>query len=160
MRNLKQLSDGKVDQLPICTPDGRWAIYVDAVTGGQLMKVPIDGGKTEKVSDDLAATFDVAPDSKTVAFAAYGHLGEHVETLTLLSLDSGQIVKTMEFERPRSGSIRFSRDGKSIVYPIRHGGVDDLWMQPLDGSAGKQISDFNRNTSTTFTGRPMAARWG
>ena len=54
------------------------------------MKVPIDGGKSEKISDDLAATFDISPDSKTVAFAAFGHLGEHVETLTLLSLDSGQ----------------------------------------------------------------------
>ena len=158
--NLKQLSDGKVDQLPICTPDGRWVIYVDAVTGGQLMKVPIDGGKTEKVSDDLAATFDVAPDSKTVAFAAYGHLGEHVETLTLLSLDSGQIVKTMEFERPRSGSIRFSRDGKSIVYPIRHGGVDDLWMQPLDGSGGKQISDFKSEHINDFHWSPDGSKVG
>ena len=56
----------------------------------------------------------------------------------------------MEFERPRSGSIRFSRDGKAIVYPIRHGGVDDLWMQPLDGSAGKQITDFKSEHINDF----------
>jgi eukaryotic-like serine/threonine-protein kinase len=158
--NLKQLSDGKVDQFPICSADGRWVIYIDAVSGGQLMKVPIDGGKTEKVSDDLAATFDVAPDSKTVAFAAYGHLDEHVETLTLLSLDSGQIVKTMKFERPRSGSIRFSRDNKAIVYPFRHGGVDDLWMQPLDGSAGKQISDFKSEHINDFHWSPDGSKVG
>jgi eukaryotic-like serine/threonine-protein kinase len=140
--NLKKLSDGKVDQSPICSPDGHWVIYEDAVNGNQLMKVPIDGGKAEKVSDKLTAAFDVSPDSKTIAAAAFGHLGEHVETLALISIDSSQAFKMLEFERPRSGPIRFSRDGKSVVYPFRHGGVDDLWSQPLNGSAGKQITDF------------------
>jgi eukaryotic-like serine/threonine-protein kinase len=158
--NLKQLSDGKVDQFPICTADGRWVIYVDAVSGGQLMKIPIEGGKAEKISDELAATFDVSPDSKTVALAAFGHLGEHVETLTVLSLDSNQIVKTMQFEQPRSGTLRFSRDGKAIVYPFRHGGVDDLWLQPFDGSAGKQISDFKSEHINDFHWSPDGSKVG
>ena len=158
--NLKQLSDGKVDQFPICTADGRWVIYVDAVSGGQLMKIPIEGGKAEKISDELAATFDVSPDSKTVVLAAFGHLGEHVETLTLLSLDSNQIVKTLQFEQPRSGTIRFSWDGKAIVYPFRHGGVDDLWLQPLDGSAGKQISDFKSEHINDFHWSPDGSKVG
>jgi Tol biopolymer transport system component len=141
--NLKQLSDGKVDQSPVCSPDGRWVLYVDAVNGGRLMRVATDGGKSEQISDELAAGgFDISPDSKTVAFAAYGHLGEHVETLTLLSVDSNQILKTLAFEHPRSGPIRFLRDSKAVVYPFRHGGVDDLWLQPLDGSSGKQITDL------------------
>jgi eukaryotic-like serine/threonine-protein kinase len=158
--NLKQLSDGKVDQFPICTADGRWVIYVDAVSGGQLMKVPIEGGKAEKISDELAATFDVSPDSKTVVLAAFGHLGEHVETLTLLSLDSNQIVRTLQFEHPRSGTIRFSWDGRAIVYPFRHGGVDDLWLQPLDGSAGKQISDFKSEHINDFHWSPDGSKVG
>jgi Tol biopolymer transport system component len=78
-----------------------------------------------------------------MAIAAFGHLGEHIEALRILSLDSNQIVKTMAFERPRSGPIRFSHDGKAIVYPVRRGGVDNLWSQPLDGSSGKQLTDFN-----------------
>jgi serine/threonine protein kinase len=158
--NLKQLSVGKVDQFPICTADGRWVIYLDAVSGGQLMKVPIEGGKAEKISDELAATFDVSPDSKTVVLAAFGHLGEHVETLTLLSLDANQIVKTLQFEQPRSGTIRFSWDGKAIVYPFRHGGVDDLWLQPLDGSAGKQISDFKSEHINDFHWSPDGSKVG
>ncbi len=114
-----------------------------ALNGGRLMKVPIDGGKSEKISDELAANgFDISPDSKTIAFAAFGHLAEHVEKLTLLSVDSNQVLKTLDFERPRSGPIRFARDNKAVVYPFRHGGVDDLWLQPLDGSPGKQITDF------------------
>ena len=148
--NLKQLSDGKVDQSPICSPDGHWVIYQDAVNGNQLMKVSIDGGKAEKISDKLTAAFDVSPDSKTIAVAAFGHLGEHEEMLALISIDSDQTVKTLEFERPRSGPIRFSRDGKSVVYPFRHSGVDDLWSQPLDGSPGKQITDFKSERINDF----------
>ncbi len=148
--NLKQLSDGKVDQTPICSPDGRWVLYQDAVNGGRLMKVPIDGGKPEQISDELTAAFDISPDSKSVAFAAFGHLGEHIETLALLSVDSNQVLKTIQFEHPRSGPIRFSRDGKAVVYPFRHGGVDDLWLQPLDGSSGKQLTDFKSEHINDF----------
>jgi serine/threonine protein kinase len=148
--NLKQLSDGKVDQGPICSPDGKWVIYADQVNGNRLMKVPIDGGKPAKISDELAADFDISPDSRTIAFAAFGHLGEHVEKLDLLSLDSSQSLKTLNFEQPRSGVIRFSRDAKAVIYPFRHGGVDDLWLQPLDGSAGNQITDFKSEHIADF----------
>jgi serine/threonine protein kinase/Tol biopolymer transport system component len=148
--NLKQLSNGKVDQFPLCSPDGRWVIYEDAVGGNRLMKVPIDGGTTEKISDQLAAAFDISPDSKTIAVAAFGHLGEHVEMLVLTSIDSNRALKTLQFERPRTGPVRFSHDGKSVVYSFRHAGVDDLWSQPLDGSPGKQITDFKSEHINDF----------
>jgi serine/threonine protein kinase len=148
--NLKQLSDGKVDQTPVCAPDGHWVFYQDEVNGGRLMKVPIDGGKPQLVSDELVAGYDMSPDSKTIALATFGHLGEHVESLVLIAADSGQQLKSLEFERPRSGPVRFSRDAKAVVYPFRHGGVDDLWLQPLDGSFGRQITDFKSEHIADF----------
>src|SRR5580692_5345912 len=148
--NLKQLSNGKVDQFPSCSPDGHWVIYEDAVSGNRLMKMPIDGGKAEKISDYLSAAFDVSPDSKTIAVAAFGHLGEHVEMLALISMDTNQTLKTLQFERPRTGVVRFSHDGKSVVYSFRHSGVDDLWSQPLDGSPGKQLTDFKSEHINDF----------
>jgi Tol biopolymer transport system component len=75
--------------------------------------------------------------------ATFGHLGEHIEELKLIALDSGQVVKSLEFQHPRSGRLRFSHDGKAVVYPVRTAGVDNLWLQPLDGSPGKQITDFS-----------------
>jgi len=36
------------------------------------------------------------------------------------------------------------------VYPFRHGGVDDLWWQPLDASPGKQITDFKSDRILDF----------
>jgi len=139
--NLKQLSDGKVDQYPICTAIG-WVVFQDSSNGNRLMKVPVEGGQAVKISDDLTADFDVSPDGKTAASAVFGHLAEHIEKLTLTSVDSGQVLKSLDFEHPRSGHLRFSHDGKAIVYPVRTAGVDNLWSQPLDGSPGKQITDF------------------
>jgi Tol biopolymer transport system component len=38
--------------------------------------------------------------------------------------------------------VHFSRDGKAVIYPIRDHDVENLWLQPLDGSPGKQITNF------------------
>ena len=141
--NLKQLSDGKVDQFPVCSRDGRWVVYEEPANGGRMMKISIEGGRAEPVTEQLVGNgFDISPDSKAVAFAAFGHLDEHVEKLMVVALDSGQTLKTLPFDKPRSGAVRFFPDGKAVVYPVRTGGVDNLWSQPLDGSPGKQITDF------------------
>jgi Tol biopolymer transport system component len=148
--NFKQLSNGKVDQNPVCSHDGRWVFYQDEVNGDRIMKISIDGGTPQQISDELAAAYDVSPDGKTIAIATFGHLGEHVESLTLLSADSNQVLKTMAFEHSRSGPLRFSPDGKALVYPDRHSGVDNLWSQPLDGSSGKQLTGFNAEQIIDF----------
>jgi hypothetical protein len=63
--------------------------------------------------------------------------------LAIVETDTGKTKKVVEFERPHSGLIHFSRDGRAVIYPVRVGGVDNLWQQPIDGSKGKQITDFS-----------------
>ncbi|MFZ0958697.1 MAG: protein kinase [Candidatus Sulfotelmatobacter sp.] len=140
--NLKQLSNGKQDNYPICSPDSRWAYYMDGGTG-HIMKVPIDGGAARQITDlPITGFFDVSPDGGTAAFATIDHAGGHEEKLALVETDAGKVRKMIKFERERTGQIRFSRDGKSIVYPVREDGADNLWSQPLDGSPGKQLTAF------------------
>jgi Tol biopolymer transport system component len=62
--------------------------------------------------------------------------------LEIVGTDAGKVAKLVAFERPRFGSIHFARDGKGLVYPVRENGVDNLWLQPLDGSKGKPLTDF------------------
>jgi eukaryotic-like serine/threonine-protein kinase len=64
-------------------------------------------------------------------------------TFSLVSTDSGGILKTFEYDPRHSGELRFSPDGKAVVYPIRDKGVDNLWLQPLDGSPGRQLTNFD-----------------
>jgi Tol biopolymer transport system component len=141
--NVRELSDGRLQDFSACSSDGHWVVFEDGANGGQLMKMPAAGGKAEQISDQLVVPgFDISPDSRVVAFASFGHLGEHVEELHVVDLESNQVVKTLEFQRPRSGPIRFSLDGKAVVYPVRTAAADNLWLQPLDGSPGKQITEF------------------
>ncbi len=141
--NLKQLTQEKSVNFPVCAPDSRSVYYQDGGTA-QLMQVPIDGGAARKVSDIPASGFfDVSPDGRTLAFATIDHAAGHEEKIELLSTDAGAATKLVAFQRPRvTGLIRFSRDGKSLIYTIRENGVDNLWQQPLDGSAGKPLTSF------------------
>jgi Tol biopolymer transport system component len=65
------------------------------------------------------------------------------------------------FQRPRSTSlIHFSRDGKSLVYTVRESGVDNLWQQPLDGSAGKFLTSFKAEHIWDFHWSPDGSKLG
>lgn len=140
---LKSLTDGKLDQFPVCSPDGHWVYYSDSSNGGKLSKVGIDGGPAETVTNiPVVGDFAVSGDGKTAAFATVDHLGGHVEKLALIDLMSGVTLKQFEFQRPRAGPVRFAPDGNAIVYPFREGDTANLWRQPLEGSAGKQITNF------------------
>jgi serine/threonine protein kinase len=140
--NIKPLTDGKVDDDPVCSPDGHWVFYRDAANNAQLMKVSIDGGVPEKMSDKRVDSFDVSPDGKLVAFITFSHIGDHKFQLILLPTDPNLPAETLEFQHPPSGGEGFSPDGKGLVYPVRNGDVDNLWLQPLDGSPGKQLTNF------------------
>jgi serine/threonine protein kinase len=103
----------------------------------------MDGGPPQTVTDvAMSGVFDLSPDGKFVAFAMLEHAGEHKEKLAVVSTDSGQVLKRLDFERPRFGLVRFDQDGKAVAYPTRDKGIDNLWLQPLDGSKGKQLTDF------------------
>jgi eukaryotic-like serine/threonine-protein kinase len=141
--NLKQLTSGKRDQFPVCSSDSRWAYYIEQGDEGRLARVSIDGGTSQVISDlpISVRSLDVSPDGQLAVFATLEHTGEHKQKLALVATDSGQ-AKLMEFERPLFGFLRFAHDGKAVVYTTRSNGVDNLWLQPLDGSKGKQITNF------------------
>jgi len=141
--NLKQLTQGKQDNYPVCAPDSRSVYYLDGGTE-QVMQVPINGGPPRKVSElSAAGFFGVSPDGHTVAFATIDHAGGHEEKIALVSTDKDAAPKLVGFQRPRvTNLIQFSRDGKALIYVIRENGVDNLWQQPLDGSPGKAITSF------------------
>ena len=56
--------------------------------------------------------------------------------------------------------IVFAADGKGVIYPVRNGDTDNLWLQHLDGSPGKQITDFKselvRDFDYSFDGKQLA----
>jgi eukaryotic-like serine/threonine-protein kinase len=147
--NMKQISEGKLDQFPVCSADGKWVYYSDLSNGAKLTRVPLEGGKPEKLSEFPAYGFDISPDGKLAGFVTFQSSGPK-QLLALVPVDAPQNAKLLELQHPRSGIARFTHDGKSVVYPFRDQEADNLWLQPLDGSPGKQITNFKSERITHF----------
>ncbi len=159
--NFKQITNGKLDTYPVCSQDGKWLFFTEQGGETKLAKVPMDGGIPQVVSElPISGTFDVSPDGKLAAFPTLEHSGEHKEMLAMVETDAGKVLKIVDFERPRFGLLHFARDGKGVVYPTRDNGVDNLWLQPLDGSKGKQITSFTSehiyDFHSSFDGKQLA----
>ncbi|HSS98765.1 MAG TPA: protein kinase, partial [Terriglobales bacterium] len=95
--NLKQLTDGKLKDLPICSPDGQTVFYIDSETGNSLMKVPRAGGESQKVSSlPVFGSLDLSPDGKMLVFPTLEHVGDHKAHIALVDASSGQTVKLLD----------------------------------------------------------------
>ena len=141
--NLKQLTNVKLTDWPVCSPDGQTVFYIDTEAVNTLMKVPRNGGESQKVSSlPVAGNLEISPDGKTIIFPTLEHAGDHRPRLALVDTGNGQTIKLLDFERPPNGYSRFTHDGKGIVYSVSEHGIDNLWLQPLDGSKGRQITNF------------------
>jgi Tol biopolymer transport system component len=144
--NPLRLTDGKLDFYPVCSPRDEWVYYINW-DDKKIYRVPLGGsGKAEAVvatPQDFLGGLGVSPDGKTLVAAV--HKTE----------EPGVAVKIALFEigsqsQPRlldaahcSGEVQFTPDGKSVAYAIRENGVDNVWVQPLDDSAGHAITDFH-----------------
>ncbi len=56
--------------------------------------------------------------------------------------------------------IRFTHDGKALVYAFRDKDADNLWLQPLDGSPGRQITNYKSELITDFQWSPGGKQLG
>jgi Tol biopolymer transport system component len=46
--------------------------------------------------------------------------------------------------------MNFATKGNAVVYTVRDQGVDNLWVQPLDGSAYQQLTHFTAERIVRF----------
>jgi serine/threonine protein kinase len=157
--NLKQLTDGKSEANADCSPDGKWVYYNDLTNDVPLMRVPLDGGKPEQISASPASGFDISPDGKFAVFHTFASPNPK-EHLAVVPVDSPQDAKYMDLQQAVQGSVRFTPDGKDVVYPFRDKDAQNLWLQPLDGSAGKQLTNFKSELINDFRWSPDGSQLG
>jgi eukaryotic-like serine/threonine-protein kinase len=164
--NVRELTKGKFDFVPVCSADSKTVLYADA--DSKLEKVAIEGGASQQFLDyPNFGRITISPDGKLAAIIT-NRRGDTKEKLGLLSLDFSQPIRFLDFERSRveygvmlgDGPILFKRDGTGIIYPVRDGQTDNLWLQNLDGSPGKQLTDFKsefiRDFDYSYDGKQLA----
>jgi eukaryotic-like serine/threonine-protein kinase len=161
--NPKKLTDGATDLAPLCSPDGKWAYYQDFVSD-YIMRVPIDGGKSEVVPGTVFPDafigdigFDISRDGRTMVLFLEKTVGSApVPFVALVSLDAGPkpAVRMIEPDPRIAGAAGFTPDAKALVYPIFENGAANIWLQPLDGSKGRQTTNFPADRIETFEFSP------
>jgi Tol biopolymer transport system component/predicted Ser/Thr protein kinase len=164
--NAKEITSGKSDWFPACSPDSKTVLYADA--DGKLERIPLDGGASQQMAElAVFSRITISPDGKLASFVTF-LLADPKEKLALVTLDSSQPPRFLDLERPRVefntsaglAPVVFASDGKGVTYPVRNGDADNLWLQYFDGSPGKQLTDFKseliRDFDWSFDGKQLA----
>ena len=142
--NPKQLTKGPLDSPAMCSPDGKWVLY-SSLDGGKYLgkKIPIDGGTPTQISESLltCGCINVSPDGKDLAFQTQPTTGGAV-VIKLLDFDTLAPKKEIPRDPRAGGEIRYTSDGLTIGYPVREKGLYALWVSPVDGTPGHQVSEF------------------
>jgi eukaryotic-like serine/threonine-protein kinase len=166
--NLKRLAkvNAGPDVLITCSPDGKWVYYSER-NPDVLSRVPLEGGNPETISEvvvpnAIRGTFDVAvsPDGKRLAYllSMSGQTGQTQsgEKIAMINLDSAEKATPQSLE-PHPGilrRLRFTPDGKALAYAAAEGGTDNIWVQPVDGSAMHRLTNFTSQNTNSFEWSP------
>jgi len=110
----------------------------------------------------------VSPDGKRLIFNADVNAPDSpqgaVSKLALVTLDSSSPSSPLLLQPdPRmataagsgfTNAMSFTADGKSVAYIVRDQGVDNIFVQPLDGSPGNQVTNFTSEHIAEFRWSP------
>jgi eukaryotic-like serine/threonine-protein kinase len=147
--NPVQLTNGRNEQYPTCSPDGKWVYYISIPENLALKRVSIDGGTAEMVNSEPSSDYDLSRDGNFVAQLDVREL-DHKLVLNIFSIADKKLTYH-DIDMRASNPISFSPNGKSIVYTVRENGVDNLWEQPLGGgSSFRQLTHFTSERIARF----------
>jgi eukaryotic-like serine/threonine-protein kinase len=149
-----------------CTPDGKW-LYFGESTGNKILRVSVDGGTPEEVPGSAipnailaSPQVSASPDGKFLAYGVAisleGDAASVQDKIALLSLDPAEkgARRLLEADKHFSGLMRFTPDGKNLACVVIEGGTDNIWLQPLDGSPSRRLTNFTTQRTGNFAWSP------
>jgi len=158
-----------------CSKDGKW-LYESATSGNSDIRrlSVVNGGNEETLPSTTIANVlmmgtALSSDGKTYARLVAEENPEarnYTQKILLQNLDDPKpSTRTLALEGTRNfvfhgsspdASFQFSPDGKALAFVVEEKGVDNIWLQPLDGSNGHPITNFKSEEITGFRWSPDA----
>jgi Tol biopolymer transport system component len=160
----KQLTSGKDEEFPLCSPDGASFYYFDRATF-RTMKMPVEGGSPELVKASVVpagfmeGAMNFSPDGRWMPeIADTADTGTQSVTIRVALVDViANSEASVRYLNPRTeiaNPVAFTPDGKAVAYTIVENGVANVWEQPLDGSPGHRLTNFTSDRIRMFQFSP------
>jgi Tol biopolymer transport system component/DNA-binding winged helix-turn-helix (wHTH) protein len=152
-----QLTNGAYDLRPDISPDGRWVAYMSITKSmATVWKTSIDGsGAPIQLSEKWSSVPRVSPDGRFIA-CFYRPQVNTYSKLAIIPSDGGEPVKVLD-RSPTiivEAGIQWTTDGRALTFVDNRDGVSNIWLQPLDGSPAKQLTNFTSETIFRFAWSP------
>ena len=162
-----------------CSPDGKSSYYSDFSKSSGVMRIPSNGGDPVLVPGTAMPNaylrgVALSPDGKTLAGfvevtlperrGSTNHIflvgleaspeGNSSPTVRLIDVDPSF---TMNFRSPgptSSFNFHFTPDGKAVAFVREEKGVDNIWIQPIDGAKARQLTNYKSEAIQDFRWSP------
>ena len=155
--NQAQLTNGKYEDMPQITPDGKWVVYHSPQEEGHIWKVSIDGGEPLRLVSQDALYPAVSPNGKMFACFVWDKNVDSKLELGLFSLETGTLIRKFDVPstvKTLSNKLRWSPDGQALVFINDVNGVSNLLIQPLDGALPRPLTNFRESQIFDFAWSP------
>jgi serine/threonine protein kinase/dipeptidyl aminopeptidase/acylaminoacyl peptidase len=157
-----------------CSSDGKW-LYESAIQGASdIRRLSVAKGGNEEalpgttIANVLIMGSALSPDGRIHARLVAEENPEarnYSQKIMLQNLEESakSSARSLALDGTRNfvfhgsspdASFQFSPDGKSLAFVVEEKGVDNIWLQPLDGSNGRQITNFKSEEITSFRWSP------
>lgn len=156
--NAKLLTDAVNDYDATCSPVTNDIYFVRQESGtSYLMTITSAGGEPRKIIPLVADNGGMAmsPDGeRLVVKRAAGTGAAYSREIAVLEAKTGKTLFSWKTDYADIGRVRFTPDGKSLIYNKREKNVGNLWVLPLDGKQPRQITHFNTQLIFDFSPSP------
>jgi Tol biopolymer transport system component len=161
--NALKVANVIADANPKISSDGKWVVFTasGARHWATLWRVEANGGQPFELNDRYWEMPVVSPDGKWIAgFYRDQQLstGNYPTSIAVVGFDGGKPAFT--FPTPMSVSytagIRWSRDGRELMYVNGGKDGDNIWSQPLSGGIPRQVTRLRGEALFRFDWSPDA----
>jgi len=117
----------------------------------------VEGGSPETVVKYSVGAYGLSPDGKEIVSFEVREL-DHKLMLRVDNVETHQMAYSDIDQRALPNGLAYAPDGKGVVYLVREKGVDNLWLQPLDGAAHRQLTHFKKDKIFRFVFSPDGSK--
>jgi Tol biopolymer transport system component/DNA-binding winged helix-turn-helix (wHTH) protein len=145
-----ELTTGPEDTAPSFTPDSKWIVFTSylASGGARISRVAINGGEAVHLTEKVSGEPNVSPDGTLIAcFYRTDPAGPNQMGVLPVAGGDPKFIRDLP---AHYGRFCWTSDGRALSYADKQSGVGNIWIQPLDGSPPKQLTNWKPDPLPAF----------